>query len=604
MVLKKKAAQPAGKSSSDPKSAALPPRDNTRETVESIVIAFVLAFLFRTFEAEAFVIPTGSMAPTLMGRHKDLKCERCGFPYRVSASEEVDDEGLLRPGEQVMGCICPQCRYRTKFPGKQLGPEPPPSYRGDRILVAKFPFDWGNPARWDVAVFKYPETAKQNFIKRIVGLPNETVRIQHGNIFARPDGAQDFAIQRKPHAKVQAMLQVVYDNDFALPMMIERGWPARWQSSEKQEQGSWATIDEYRSFKIDGTAKHPVWLRYKHTPPAPDDWDLLDKGNLTAEQVARIKPMLITDCYAYNGGLDARVYRMDGDEAPHWSAQNPDWAGLHWIGDLALECEVESLDGQGALTLELVEAGRKHQCRFELTTGQATLSISTQPEYKPTAETKVLGAGTHTVRLANVDDRLLLWVDGKPVEFDVDTAYDVQDRLPKQADLTPASVGAEGAALRISHVRLLRDVYYIADNNRGGGHWPSHHRTITGYVSRPRSLEPSSFYSSDGDDVASTIAEYLSNPRYWGDMRDMRSVEFALAEEQYMVLGDNSPKSKDSRLWKNDEHFVDRDLLIGKAVFVYWPHAWAPSWSIPISFRGYEMDLPFYPNFKRMKVIR
>ena len=45
-----------------------------RETVESLVIAFTLALLFRAFEAEAFVIPTGSMAPTLMGRHKDLDC--------------------------------------------------------------------------------------------------------------------------------------------------------------------------------------------------------------------------------------------------------------------------------------------------------------------------------------------------------------------------------------------------------------------------------------------------------------------------------------------------------------------------------------------------
>ena len=59
-----------------------------RETVESIVIAFVLAFLFRTFEAEAFVIPTGSMAPTLMGRHKDVDCPKCGYRYQVSASEE------------------------------------------------------------------------------------------------------------------------------------------------------------------------------------------------------------------------------------------------------------------------------------------------------------------------------------------------------------------------------------------------------------------------------------------------------------------------------------------------------------------------------------
>ena len=65
-----------------------------RETIESIVVAFVLAFLFRTFEAEAFVIPTGSMAPTLQGRHKDLICPKCGTHYRVSASlsEELDED--------------------------------------------------------------------------------------------------------------------------------------------------------------------------------------------------------------------------------------------------------------------------------------------------------------------------------------------------------------------------------------------------------------------------------------------------------------------------------------------------------------------------------
>jgi signal peptidase I len=64
------------------------PRGNGRETVESIVVAFTLALLFRAFEAEAFVIPTGSMAPTLMGRHKDLVCESCGLDFRVGASAE------------------------------------------------------------------------------------------------------------------------------------------------------------------------------------------------------------------------------------------------------------------------------------------------------------------------------------------------------------------------------------------------------------------------------------------------------------------------------------------------------------------------------------
>ena len=51
-------------------------------------MAVVLAFLIRTFEAEAFVIPTGSMAPALMGAHKDLVCKKCGYPYQVSASDK------------------------------------------------------------------------------------------------------------------------------------------------------------------------------------------------------------------------------------------------------------------------------------------------------------------------------------------------------------------------------------------------------------------------------------------------------------------------------------------------------------------------------------
>src|SRR5581483_10569112 len=65
--------------------ARLTPRDSAREMIESVVIAFVLAFLFRTFEAEAFVIPTGSMATTLMGRHLDIDCPECGFRYQVGA---------------------------------------------------------------------------------------------------------------------------------------------------------------------------------------------------------------------------------------------------------------------------------------------------------------------------------------------------------------------------------------------------------------------------------------------------------------------------------------------------------------------------------------
>ena len=45
------------------------PDETIKETFESIIIAFILAFVFRAYVVEAFVIPTGSMAPTLLGAH-------------------------------------------------------------------------------------------------------------------------------------------------------------------------------------------------------------------------------------------------------------------------------------------------------------------------------------------------------------------------------------------------------------------------------------------------------------------------------------------------------------------------------------------------------
>ena len=62
-----------------------------RESIESFVVVF-LAFLIWSIEAEGFVIPTGSMAPTLMGRHKEITCPECGYVYTVNADREVESD--------------------------------------------------------------------------------------------------------------------------------------------------------------------------------------------------------------------------------------------------------------------------------------------------------------------------------------------------------------------------------------------------------------------------------------------------------------------------------------------------------------------------------
>ena len=81
-------------------------------------------------------------------------------------------------GRKVVAATCPMCDYTMRADDR-------PTYNGDRILVNKFVYDVRDPRRWEVIVFKYPGDAKMNYIKRLIGLPNETVRIYQGDIFIK-----------------------------------------------------------------------------------------------------------------------------------------------------------------------------------------------------------------------------------------------------------------------------------------------------------------------------------------------------------------------------------------------------------------------------------
>ena len=199
-------------------------QESTRDTVESILFAFVLAFLFRTFEAEAFVIPTGSMAPTLYGRHKDSSCEQCGTKIVVGASDEVNPEsGYLWNSTRLQTAICPNCGFENAKIRDQL------AFNGDRILVNKYPYEIGEPERWDVFVFKWPEDPQTNYIKRLVGLRGDTLRLRRGDVY-RWNGESE-EILRKEDPNKQRTLQIpVHHNNRVAPALHEAGWPERWSA--------------------------------------------------------------------------------------------------------------------------------------------------------------------------------------------------------------------------------------------------------------------------------------------------------------------------------------------------------------------------------------
>jgi signal peptidase I len=550
-----------------------------RETVESVIVAFVLAFLFRTFEAEAFVIPTGSMAPTLMGRHMDVECPKCGHEYQISASEQQDENGDARP-TVVRSGTCPMCRFTADLmPGNWQG-QHYASYNGDRILVGKFAYDFEEPKRWDVIVFRYPGDPATNYIKRLVGLPGETIRISHGNVWIRrgdgPDGPFEIARKESPQ-KLQAVLQAVFDNDL-MPKIAARGWPDRWQlgQSSRNGEGDW-TAEGDGSFRADGGAAGETWIRYHHLAPSYQQWQEMERGDLKTP----LRPRLISDFVAYNTAPSRNDPQLPPPgELEMGAPPNAEGLGLNWVGDLALQCTVRSQSDSGRMVFDLVRGGRHFQCGVDMKEGTATLRISglSEKQFAPAAPTALKGRGKHNVLFANVDDQLRLLVDGSEVRFDAPTDYpsdQLRVNVPNQEDLAPAGIASEGADVRVSHLRVLRDIYYIAAEGS----------QLADFRSPPPDLSDPSIW-----------------PRAFSD-DNMKSVEFSLAaklpgcseKDQFFVLGDNSPQSKDGRLW-GAEYWVNREMLIGKALYIYWPHSWG-------QFPGALNALPGWPNWRRMHLV-
>ncbi len=565
----------------------------SRETTESVALAVILAFLFRAFVAEAFVIPTGSMAPTLMGQHKDVQCPECGYWYQAGASLE-DGATAQQRGETpriVVATTCPLCHYRLILDLRNNANQA--TFSGDRILVSKFVYDFAPPERWDVIVFKYPFDAKQNYIKRLVGLPNEQIRISRGDVFIKGPEADTYAIARKPDHKLKSMLQVVDDTRHISRRLTAIGWPLRWQpwaAGVPDVTDAWSTSDDGHTYDTEAVAGQDIWLRYRHIVASDDDWKLIEDGQ-QPPMVSDRRSELITDVYAYNSFTSISPTFLSGAGPKRRPEDYADarfageTLGLYWVSDLALEGDVEVKGDSGELLLLLVKGGTTYTCRIDVAIGATTLAVDGDDGGKgafvgsdgtradtPVGQTAIQGRGTYRVRFSNVDAEIRLWVNERRVTFNGPTTYAPRDTLRPvtseldPGDLAPAGIGTRDVALHIQRLRVLRDVYYVATR---AGNVPEY--TVP-YGHRK-------------------IKEILRSPERWPetDLFDMQAeMQITMEAGQLFPLGDNSPQSSDGRMW--EQHYVDQDLLIGKALLIYWPHPW-------------YRPIPYLPNFKRMRLI-
>ena len=563
-----------------------------RESVESFVFVF-LFFLVLGIEAEGFVIPTGSMAPTLMGRHKEITCPECGYVYTVNADREVSESPNLPPQSRfVEAGTCVNCRFQARIADD-------PNFQGDRIYVMKTPLDipfldwlFGSAKidRWNVAVFKLPEEPEVRYIKRMVGMPNEILRILRGDIWVRPiDSSLPFRRELRPLLHEDAMQMVVHD-DRHRPKALEGD--GRWKRWKSRNDGDWIeeTPGVYRLGSAVGSKSEAAELRYQHVFPDPIQWDAIVKGE---ELPHPPRATLITDFYSYNTDLTLDALSDRYSTAKAWNQPN-------WVGDLTLSLRLHVNEPKGRIAIELVKAGVGNRDEVDLSNGQAQLFHGKEPLGKPTV-TPLRAVGDFDLIVSNIDDRLNFRVDGETPFGEGIEFGRVGDLVnPTAADLGPVGIAATDASLTVSDLLLKRDIYYTLD--------PTH-----ADVESIEQLEhPLPRNCED-------LFDWLADPSKFGVVSLLQPRDYPIAAGHYMMLGDNSPWSRDGRAWTREDqmspHRPDRgwdesgreswevpeSLLIGKAFSVYWPHPvpFGPTFRL-----GRDTLLPIRPGIEKMRWIR
>jgi signal peptidase I len=143
-----------------------------REWMESLVIAFVLAMVIRTFIIQPFKIPTGSMRPTLL------------------------EGDRIFVNKFIYGARIPLTDFRL------------PALR--------------QPKRGDIIVFLYPENPSRYYIKRLAAVEGETIEIIDGSVYINgkicevPDFKQRFYYNRGPFGEENKKIIVPAGNYFVL----------------------------------------------------------------------------------------------------------------------------------------------------------------------------------------------------------------------------------------------------------------------------------------------------------------------------------------------------------------------------------------------------
>jgi signal peptidase I len=367
-----------------------------RRLIEGIILCGVGLLFFKTWFVLGLPvfceIQGGSMAPCLLGRHIEFACPSCGF---LVICDALDVDGTL-------SVVCPNCDYNFAMP------TPGRALSGDRLLIDRTAFQARAPRRWEIVAFHRVSQSAELFVKRIVGLPGETIQIIDGDVYA------NWQIQRKPLRQQRALRIMVHDDE--CPGIEPRWYPREVGSNWARQHG--------HLVHAENTGDDIGWIVYDHA-----------KSGVNAPQTSKA----VTDYDFYSRG------RLQRSEA------------VHPMADIAMSFRVVELHGRGLLSLHAGDGRDDFMVQINPGTKKYVVLKNWQKNPQTVIASSDLPGPIHgqTIEVSLFDRQFLFAIAGRTL-----VTENIDTRGPPPLTDQPLAIGVQGLGVMVDRLRVYRDVYY------------------------------------------------------------------------------------------------------------------------------------------------
>lgn len=396
------------------------------------------------------------MAPNLLGEHFKVKCSDCSHQFACDTKKPADNK-----------VVCPNCGCRdNSIEGLTIEP-------ADKVKVVLLNETERNKLqRGDVVAFKLPNDEDSIAVKRIVGLPRETIEIRHGDIFINDK------LYRKSIAQQKISRIPVYDSGKLVEIKDDHQRLESTGGNELWDDFIWSYFAHVHKdrYGTDGERPKLEWLTYRNWRCCRHD------GERSAKHP-------VEDYYAFNQDLNRNLNPTD-----------------ELFFKFEVECKPDAI-----LFVAVPHNGQNYKINFDFRKKYISFMnpLGALGEFELSDKVK---AGKNVIEVSTIDHRLVVIFDGEEVlRHDVFRANAVN-----AVAVTPFGLSFTKGTVKMNRLQIWRDVYYL---NEG--------------------------------------------PFYAGLVKPM-SKTFKAGDGEFILLGDNSPVSSDSRHWENPAVGVKQ--IIGNVV--------------------------------------